>query len=328
MSDLRNTIAHILEHEHHLADANEATTQQYVILPILRALGWNDTNLASMEVLPEYTVENGNVDYALKAEQDPKLFIECKKWGEPLEKHKDQIVNYALKVGAAIIVGLTNGKMWHLYFSWVEGRPVSERIFCRIDIENREDAVSDLEKYLLKTNVISGEAELNAEIALEEKEKPDTSKLSSIPKQPVAPSEGSGGWTVTRVRDLVPLEYREYQESKHTCKEFYRRVADTLNLVEEKGWKLYPKFSKNYCSLFSEDRQDHKGRRVFGLRLNGFNPFRFYVIITEEEGEKLSNQYGCKMVSYTKTQAHYIVRRDVKELLPVFEFAYNKNRRK
>ena len=35
MTDLRNTIAHVLEHEQHLADANEATIQQYVVLPIL-----------------------------------------------------------------------------------------------------------------------------------------------------------------------------------------------------------------------------------------------------------------------------------------------------
>ena len=32
--DLRNTLTHILEHERQLAQANEATTQQYVVLPI------------------------------------------------------------------------------------------------------------------------------------------------------------------------------------------------------------------------------------------------------------------------------------------------------
>ena len=35
MTELRNTIAHILEHKQYLADANEATIQQYVVLPIL-----------------------------------------------------------------------------------------------------------------------------------------------------------------------------------------------------------------------------------------------------------------------------------------------------
>ena len=56
MSDLKDALTHILEHEHQLAEANEATTQQYVVLPILRTLGWDDTDLASMEVLPESEV--------------------------------------------------------------------------------------------------------------------------------------------------------------------------------------------------------------------------------------------------------------------------------
>lgn len=59
MTDLRNTIAHILEHKQHLADANEATIQQYVVLPILRTLGWNDTNLASMEIIPDLINKEG-----------------------------------------------------------------------------------------------------------------------------------------------------------------------------------------------------------------------------------------------------------------------------
>ena len=78
------------------------------------------------------------------------------------------IVTYAVKVGMPIVC-LTNGKVWRFYFSWIEGTSVSDRIFCETDIENQEDAISDLEKYLLKSNVVSGEAELNAEIALEEK---------------------------------------------------------------------------------------------------------------------------------------------------------------
>ncbi|RKU14733.1 hypothetical protein C6503_14600 [Candidatus Poribacteria bacterium] len=103
MTDLRNTIAHILEHKQHLAEANEATIQQYVVLPILRALGWDDTNLASIEVLPEYAVTGGQVDYALKVGQKLTLFIECKKWNEPLDKHENQIVTYAVKAGMPIV---------------------------------------------------------------------------------------------------------------------------------------------------------------------------------------------------------------------------------
>ena len=147
MTDLRNTIAHILEHSQHLVEANEATTQQYVVLPILRALGWDDANLASMEILPEYTIGNRRVDYALRVRnaQNPVVFIECKRWDTPLSgTHETQIISYAFNSGVPIVV-LTNGRMWEFYLPWVEGTSVSERIFCTIDIEEQDVPVSDLE---------------------------------------------------------------------------------------------------------------------------------------------------------------------------------------
>ncbi|MYB01875.1 hypothetical protein F4X90_19680, partial [Candidatus Poribacteria bacterium] len=170
MTDLRNTIAHILEHKQHLADVNEATIQQYVILPILRTLGWNDTNLASMEIIPEYQVENRRADYALhiKQDQNPVVLIECKRWDQPIGKNEEQICFYAYSGNVPLAI-ITNGKLWRFYLSWWKASSLSERIFCETNIENREEAISNLEKYLLKSNVASGEAELNAEIVLEEK---------------------------------------------------------------------------------------------------------------------------------------------------------------
>ena len=50
--------------------ANEAQVKQAVILPILRELGWDDTN--PLEFIPEYPVDRqdsrGSVDYALVSE--------------------------------------------------------------------------------------------------------------------------------------------------------------------------------------------------------------------------------------------------------------------
>lgn len=360
MNDLRNTIAHILEHEQRLDGVNEATTQQYVVLPILRSLGWDDANLVSMEVLPEYTVENGNVDYALKAGQEPKLFIECKKWGEPIEKHKDQIVNYAFKAGAAIIVGLTNGKMWHLYFSWVEGVPVSERIFCKIDIENRENAVSNLEKYLLKANVISGEAELNAEIALEEKEKDGSSKPSSINLkvdrnnnkidneltqiEAIDPLKfitllGTGMWTAETVKNSAHQRFRQRCESKYSeemYKTFYKSSADIINLIVTENWNLKLRFRDVPNSLFGAGFfLGYSGilrvKRPFGLILSGEYPLEIFVRIMEEEAEQLRDQHGCEFCSIKKHSTvhfvYYRVPKDISELLPILEFAYNKHRK-
>ena len=346
MTDLRNTIAHILEHKQHLVEANEAITQQYVVLPILRALGWDDTNLASMEILPEHSVENGYVDYALKVERKLVLFVECKRWSEPLEGHESQITNYAFNAGAPIAV-LTNGKIWHFYFSWVEGTSVSERIFCEIDIEDQENTISDLKKYLLKFNVVSGKAERNAKVALKEKRTRDTSEPSPIdskiddvndvidnqpvPKQSIAPSEFSGKWTVERIRNLVSEEIRDYHEanfSEERCNVFYRTVAETQNLIKTEDWRLKPKFNKKSCRFWLTDKGVTQVKSVFGIHLQ-YNPFTLHIRIMKKDAEELKRQCGCEFYSVSKNKSadyiYYHIPDDITELRPVLEFAYNKH---
>ena len=292
MTDLRNTIAHILEHKQRLAEANEATMQQYVVLPILRALGWDDTNLASMEVLPEYAVEDGKVDYALKVGQKFTLFIECKKWNQSLNRHENQIVTYAVKAGMPIVV-LTNGKIWRFYFSWVERTSVSDRIFCEIDIENQEAAISDLERYLLKFNVASGKAERNAKIALKEKGKSSTSEISPIipnpnlvddvidnpsEKRPITIlPESDVEWTIDMVRDSLSEDLRDYYEKTYReekCKIFYHAVAGLQNLIRKAGWRLNPpKLSKMLCGFWLTDNGViGKIKRIFGILPQGLFP--------------------------------------------------------
>ena len=330
MTDLRNTIAHILEHKQHLADANESTTQQYVVLPILRALGWDDTNLASMEVLPEYAVPGGQVDYALKVEQKLTLFIECKKWNESLNIHEDQIVTYAVKAGMPI-VGLTNGKIWRFYFSWIERTSVSDRIFCETDIEDRENAVVDLEKYLLKSNVESGEAEVDAEIALEEKGKTNTTEISPVILNPNPVVDPDGEWTIEQVRNSLSQEVRNYHEknfSEDRCNVFYRTVAETQNLIKTEDWRLKPKFRKKSCRFWLTDKGVTQVKSVFGIHLQ-YNPFTLHVRIMKRDAEELKHQYRCEFYSVSKNKSadyiYYHIPDDITELRPVLEFAYKKH---
>ena len=363
MADLRNTIAHILEHKQYLVEANEATIQQYVVLPILRALGWDDANLASMEVLPEYAVKGGKVDYALKLGQKLALFIECKRWSEPLERHEDQIVKYAFEAGVRI-AGLTNGKIWKFYFSWIEGSPVSERIFCEIDVEDRVNAISDLEKYLLKYNVVSGRAEDDAQIALKEKAEaknpfnPSPNAISNITDDQLAEKDTNvspkpdGKWTIARVRNSLSKELRDDHErySKERRELFYRGIADVLNLIKEE-WRLYPKFRKVLCGFFLENKGVMGIKRIFGIILpvhlphgssvdrNGkviggslkSTPPRLFVRITEEEAKQLERQCdGCKFCGVEKDKSvdyvYYDIPDNMSDLFPVLKFAYNKHR--
>ena len=342
MTDLSNIIAHILEHKQHLADANEATIQQYVVLPILRALEWDDTNLASMEIIPEYQVESRRADYALhiKQKQDPAVLIECKRWNQPIGKNEEQICFYAYSGNVPLAI-ITNGKRWRFYLSRWEASSLSDRIFCETDIEDRENAVVDLEKYLLKSNVASSEAELNAEIALEEKEKTNSSKSSPVDikqkladgvndnqserRQDTVPPEPGDEWTTERIRNSLPQEVKDYHEKypKERCDLFYRGAAQVGNLMEEKEWRLDVKISKVPCSFFLKDRGVTRIKRIFGLILsphlphgrsvdrNGkqvsssaaSTPPRLFVRIMEEEAKQLEREYGCEFCAISRDSA-------------------------
>ena len=342
MSDLRNTIAHILEHKQRLADANEATIQQYVVLPILRALGWHDANLASMEIIPEYQVESRRADYALhiKQEQDPVVLIECKRWNQPIGKNEEQICFYAYSGNVPLAI-ITNGKLWRFYLSRWEASSLSDRIFCETDIEDREAAISDLQKYLLKSNVASGEAGLNAEIALEEKGKTN-------PKPDIE-------WTIDMVKNSLPQELREHYEKGYTQKNlklFYRGVADVQNLINKEEWRLNPpKLSKMLCGFWLTDKGVIGNiKRIFGIlphvgfplaeyidrdgkpikKTSATIPTRLFVRITEEEAKRLERKDdSCKFcyVQHGKSVdfVYYDIPRNMSSLLPVLEFAYKKH---
>lgn len=115
--NLKEIIDHIIKSTQTIIDRDfdETATKQFVVLPILRALGWDDSNLETLEVLPEIPTdpESGKqikVDYALQHEGKVLVMIECKRWRENLEKseHHEQLAGYIFQRGVDIGV-LTNG---------------------------------------------------------------------------------------------------------------------------------------------------------------------------------------------------------------------------
>lgn len=151
---------------------DETATKQYIVIPILRSLDWHDSNLHTLEVYPEEKVNSGKVDYALRHGETSLVFIECKRWGARIEKHQEQICQYAFLAGVEIAV-ITNGKLWDLYLpnqtSTSDRRviPWEDRIFCSIDLDVQQEAVSEFQKYLSKSNVEQGKAKANAQEAFQ-----------------------------------------------------------------------------------------------------------------------------------------------------------------
>lgn len=142
---------------------NEAQVKQAVMLPILRALDWDDADPA--EFVPEYSVDSGRVDYALLGQKRaPLVFVEAKGIGGVDLAGEEQLFRYAVNKGVPFLI-LTDGDLWDFYLSMAAGVP-AERRFYRARL-TREERVPEharfLERHLRKRRVASGEARRAAE---------------------------------------------------------------------------------------------------------------------------------------------------------------------
>ena len=160
---------------------NEAQVKQAVILPILRALDWDDSDPA--ELRPEYSVDNGRVDYALLGKRGaPLVFIEAKGIGRMDLAGEEQLFGYATNKGIPFLV-LTDGDYWDFYLSMAAGIP-AERRFYRVKL-TREERIPEyalfLVKHLQKRFVVSGEAKRAAEQLHESNQERDKAR-KEIPR--------------------------------------------------------------------------------------------------------------------------------------------------
>ena len=144
-----------------LRSLDEAATKQGVVLKLLYLAGWNTFDV--LEVVPEYTVGNRRVDFALRPGTANAAFIEVKRPGESLENHQQQLLEYCFQEGAKL-AALTNGGIWWLYLPLQQGN-WDQRRFLTIDLESQEPAIVEQRfmGYLSQEKVISGRAVSDAE---------------------------------------------------------------------------------------------------------------------------------------------------------------------
>lgn len=135
---------------------NERAVSTSIVVPILRALGWDDSDPA--QVMPEYTNPRGRVDYALSPSRNsPAVFIEVKRVGQTADADR-QLFEYAFHEGAQIAV-LTDGRIWNFYLPGQHGSYDDRRVY-QLDIVERETAeiVLRLRRYLERSRVAGGSA--------------------------------------------------------------------------------------------------------------------------------------------------------------------------
>ena len=152
--DIQEIAESIPELRSHGSLDDEAKTKQYLILPFIRALGYNDARPS--EVVPEYTADFGQgwkVDYALMSDGQPAIIIECKKFGENLDAHLTQLGRYFPFTKAQFAV-LTNGTIYRFFTESRSDRMIDPTPFLELNLERLDpESLRQLEKFKIGFDV-------------------------------------------------------------------------------------------------------------------------------------------------------------------------------
>lgn len=147
---------------------NERAVSTGIVVPVLRSLGWDDTN--PREVQPEFANPRGRVDYALSARagERPIIFVEVKGVGRSAEADR-QLFEYAFHEGVPLAV-LTDGRTWNFYLPGQHGSYEERRVY-QIDLVEREtdEIVARFSRYLQKSRIIDRSALTDAQIDYQER---------------------------------------------------------------------------------------------------------------------------------------------------------------
>ena len=131
---------------------NEEATKTALIIPFIRTLGYDDSNLK--EVMPEYTCDapgkNGErVDYAIMKDEKPFMLVECKFAHEDLQdKHAAQLYRYFNSIHDLKVGVLTNGIIYKFYTDLEHVNIMDKTPFLEIDMRNVENnLVKELKRF-------------------------------------------------------------------------------------------------------------------------------------------------------------------------------------
>ena len=117
---------------------NEESTKQFLILPLLRGLGYDVYN--PKEVTPEFTADfhknKEKVDYAVYINGAPKIFIEAKSLGNKINKSAPQLSRYFSTFPSVRLGILTNGIEYHFFTDLNNANIMDSKPFFIFNINN------------------------------------------------------------------------------------------------------------------------------------------------------------------------------------------------
>lgn len=115
----------------------EEATKNAFVMPFIKSLGYDVFN--PDEVVPEFTADHGikrgeKVDYAIMMNGDPVILIECKCFGEDLNKKAPSQLYRYYSVTKAKIGIVTDGRNYHFYTDLEESNKMDDRPYMELDL--------------------------------------------------------------------------------------------------------------------------------------------------------------------------------------------------
>ena len=156
-----------------LEDLEASSVKLGVVLRLLNAAGWDVFDVS--QVVPDYPTGNGRIDFALMASPyfgasrpaAPQVLVVVRPFGEDLDdkRHERRIAAQCSRVGAPL-AAITNGQRWLLLFQAPDLQGSGHR-FCQVDLAGDPVAAAEeLNRYLSRDRVASGQAARSAERTL------------------------------------------------------------------------------------------------------------------------------------------------------------------
>ena len=159
-----------------------ASVSQGVVLLLLNAAGWDVFDLS--QVMPGHRSGDTEIGYALLTSQSrsgespsPRVLVEVRSLGESLEATRTVkwLLGCCAREGSPLGI-LTDGLRWRLFLH-TAGEDQRDRSFCEIDIAGDPDATAeDINRYLARDRVASGQAVRSAERLLRERNRDESSR--------------------------------------------------------------------------------------------------------------------------------------------------------
>ena len=208
----------------------EAATQQFLIMPLFRLLGYNTQN--PDEIVPEahasFSSKHKNrVDYAIYREQEPVIAIECKMVGTLSEANKGELKGYFNAVPTVKLGILTDGLVYQLFSDTSRENMMDDEPFVSIDLaevaedripENALDAFLKLRKDTFDPADVGADAQRKIHVA---------AYLDTLERLFKKPHEEF-------IRVLMDLAGIEGRKTSRLIEEHTPIVAEAINILFDK----------------------------------------------------------------------------------------------